>query len=208
MKDPTKTIRKKCEHCNKPFSTSNPDETLCRECRAKADFEERRARDLERKENAKKAALEKVCVDCGKTFTITNGELDFIKNHGYDEPIRCPDCRTLHRDYVKRGLNNVGLETTCVDCGEKVTFTNRELYWYVSRGYSIPTRCKTCRDKRNAHFKKLRERQEKKDTSSPEAAKDDTPVSQKEDHQPEATAAATVSTPSDIAILDHVPEID
>lgn len=211
MKDPTKTIRKKCEQCNKPFSTSDNNETLCRECRAKADFEERRAKDLARKENAKKIAKEKACIDCGKTFAITNGEMDFYTNHDYGEPVRCPDCRSLHRSYVKRGLDNVGMETTCVDCGVKVIITNRELYWYVSRGYSIPTRCKACREKRNAHFMKLRERQEKKAVSAAaEKKQGEAPsktITTKPDasadgqNQPEATEAAPVSVPSNVGIL-------
>lgn len=217
MKDPTKTIRKKCEKCNKPFSTSDDNETLCRECRAKADFEERRAKDLARKENAKKVAKEKTCIDCGKTFAITNGEMDFFMNHDYGEPVRCPDCRALHRSYVKRGLDNVGMETTCVDCGAKVAFTNRELYWYVSRGYSIPTRCKTCREKRNAHFLKLRERQEKKNASaaaekeqnkSPAKAVNTNPAASAEaQDQPEATAAAPVSVPDNVGVLEETPDI-
>ena len=120
MKDVTKTIRKRCEKCNKPFSTADESVSLCRECQAKADFETRRAADLDRKENAKKIAITKKCIDCGSEFTVTNGELDFLKNHGYGEPIRCPDCRALHREYVKKGMNNVGMETDCVDCGKHI----------------------------------------------------------------------------------------
>lgn len=33
------------------------------------------------------------CVDCGKTFEITNGEHLFYKKKGFDLPKRCKDCR-------------------------------------------------------------------------------------------------------------------
>ena len=33
MKDAAKKFRKTCEKCNKPFSTANESEVLCRECR-------------------------------------------------------------------------------------------------------------------------------------------------------------------------------
>lgn len=56
---------------------------------------------------------------------------------------------------MKRGLDNIGLEDTCADCGQKLQFTNRELYWYIVHDYKIPTRCKTCREKRNEHFAKI-----------------------------------------------------
>ena len=56
---------------------------------------------------------------------------------------------------MKRGLDNIGLEDTCADCGQKLQFTNRELYWYVVHDYKLPTRCKACREKRNKHFAKI-----------------------------------------------------
>ena len=76
-------------------------------------------------------------------------------------PTRCPDCRRLHRDFVKKGLDNIGLESTCAECGKPLQFTNRELYWYASHNYKLPTRCKDCRVKRNEHFAKVAARREK-----------------------------------------------
>lgn len=45
MKDAAKKFRKTCEKCNKPFSTANESEVLCRECRMRDDFAKRRAED-------------------------------------------------------------------------------------------------------------------------------------------------------------------
>ena len=50
MKDAAKKFRKTCEKCNKPFSTANESEVLCRECRMRDDFAKRRAEDEARKE--------------------------------------------------------------------------------------------------------------------------------------------------------------
>src|SRR4051794_1780448 len=37
---------------------------------------------------------------------------------------------------------------TCRDCGQTFTFTAGEQAFYQERGFSEPTRCKACRDKR------------------------------------------------------------
>ena len=37
--------------------------------------------------------LRPVCVGCGKTFEITNGDYDFYIKKGFDIPKRCPTCR-------------------------------------------------------------------------------------------------------------------
>lgn len=37
---------------------------------------------------------------------------------------------------------------TCRDCGQTFTFTAGEQAFYTERGFSEPTRCKACRDKR------------------------------------------------------------
>ena len=39
---------------------------------------------------------------------------------------------------------------TCRDCGQTFTFTAGEQAFYQERGFSEPTRCKACRDKRKA----------------------------------------------------------
>ena len=75
MKDAAKKFRKTCEKCNKPFSTANESEVLCRECRMRDDFAKRRAEDEARKEaDAKSNEVfeTRKCVDCGHEFDITN----------------------------------------------------------------------------------------------------------------------------------------
>ena len=36
---------------------------------------------------------EKRCVDCDDKFWLTQGEQDFYRNKGYQEPKRCKNCR-------------------------------------------------------------------------------------------------------------------
>jgi hypothetical protein len=43
---------------------------------------------------------------------------------------------------------------TCSDCGEPFLYTAGQRKRYISKGYSDPKRCKTCRDRRKA-WKKL-----------------------------------------------------
>ncbi len=38
----------------------------------------------------------------------------------------------------------------CVDCGADFTFTVGEQRYFLSKGLSIPKRCKPCREKRRA----------------------------------------------------------
>lgn len=48
-------------------------------------------------------------------------------------------------------------ELTCVDCGEKFTFTAGEQEFYQSKGLdNKPKRCKACRDKKKAERNNFR----------------------------------------------------
>lgn len=40
-----------------------------------------------------KIRIKSYCVDCGKTFTLTNSQYDFYKKRGLDVPKRCDTCR-------------------------------------------------------------------------------------------------------------------
>lgn len=39
------------------------------------------------------------CSNCGRYFTITNGEYEFYTSRGYDLPKRCPSCRGAKKGY-------------------------------------------------------------------------------------------------------------
>ena len=50
----------------------------------------------------------------------------------------------------------------CCDCGEEFTFTAGEQEFFSERGYSIPKRCKPCRDaKKNQSSKPRRDFRDK-----------------------------------------------
>lgn len=40
----------------------------------------------------------------------------------------------------------------CKECGEYFSITDREEAWYISRGLTIPKRCKTCRDAKKKRY--------------------------------------------------------
>lgn len=96
-------IQTKCELCNKPFSCSSLDEVtmeiggkslvLCKECRDK--------------EVARlNAAFEtRACKDCGATFHVTVGEMEWFNKKGWPLPVRCPECRRKRKvDRANRTL--------------------------------------------------------------------------------------------------------
>lgn len=37
--------------------------------------------------------ITKKCRDCGKEFTLTDGEIDFYRSKGFELPNRCKACR-------------------------------------------------------------------------------------------------------------------
>ncbi len=56
-----------------------------------------------------------------------------------------------HKDLVCSYLTNASADTylcRCNDCGEKFVIDNYESVWYSDKGFKIPRRCKSCRDKK------------------------------------------------------------
>lgn len=39
------------------------------------------------------------CIDCGKSFTITNNDCDYYLSKGWDLPLRCPSCRKNKKNH-------------------------------------------------------------------------------------------------------------
>lgn len=86
--------------------------------------------------------ITKVCVECGKEFTISPAEQKFFKKMGYEFPKRCTECRDANKKEV---------HATCVDCGAEFTMKGSEINFYKKFGFEIPKRCPSCRN-----FKKIR----------------------------------------------------
>lgn len=42
-----------------------------------------------------------VCKDCGKEFTFTAGEQEFYAEKGFNEPVRCKECRANRKIKLK-----------------------------------------------------------------------------------------------------------
>ena len=84
------------------------------------------------------------CVKCGNEFVMSPTEIKFYREHGYEMPKRCPDCRVDKADVT---------EVVCKDCGATFEVSAREKDYFVSRGLSIPKRCKSCREFRKKNQK-------------------------------------------------------
>lgn len=47
--------------------------------------------------------MKKTCIQCGKEFEITDGEIGFYKGKGYELPKRCKECRTKNKASRRNG---------------------------------------------------------------------------------------------------------
>lgn len=84
---------------------------------------------------------EKICRECGEQFTLTDNQIGFYMQRGYDEPTRCQECR-----HKKRQIEYV----PCKDCGKIFTMNGLESEYYERQGLNLPKRCLDCRRKRRA----------------------------------------------------------
>ena len=75
------------------------------------------------------------CSKCGKDILFTNYQ-KYIK-HAKPYEI-CSEC-------FENG-NRINRTITCAGCGRNFGITNSEYEFYMSKGYDLPKRCKTCRD--------------------------------------------------------------
>jgi len=82
---------------------------------------------------------EKICRECGNQFTLTDKQIDFYIQHGFEEPTRCQKCRREKRrmEYVP-----------CKDCGIVFSMDGLEMKFYEKQGFMMPKRCPTCRKRR------------------------------------------------------------
>lgn len=112
----------KCSICNKPFSSYSKDEDKCKKCKEDEQINKLTAdgyapkkvlvRNRHDRINAQMAVLDAelakiadenrrkyevaktvVCKNCGNTFDLTVGEIDWYSKHNLAEPVRCHSCR-------------------------------------------------------------------------------------------------------------------
>lgn len=78
------------------------------------------------------------CKRCNKMMVYTNYQKYIQKKRRYDT---CYEC-------VEKG-RQIKLIGTCVDCGQQFEITNNEYDYLMSKGLSLPRRCKSCRGNKN-----------------------------------------------------------
>ena len=112
----------KCSICNKPFSSYSQDEDKCRKCKEDEQIAKLTAdgyaplkvlvRNRHDRIHARMAVLDAeltkiavenrikdevaktvVCKNCGNTFDLTVGEIEWYSKHNLANPVRCPSCR-------------------------------------------------------------------------------------------------------------------
>jgi CxxC-x17-CxxC domain-containing protein len=64
-----------------------------------------------------------VCRDCEQEFVFTTGEQEFYTSRGFQEPSRCPECRSARRKerIVGHGQSGSSYSVVCSACGKEAT---------------------------------------------------------------------------------------
>jgi hypothetical protein len=60
-------------------------------------------------------------------------------------------------------LESISYLLKCIECGDSF-FTEGEKIFYKSKGFDMPKRCKTCRDKKKAKFKEIQHKKKEKNS--------------------------------------------
>lgn len=152
----------KCKLCNQEIDKSQSKEGICNQCLNKGEVYNCRKCGKEliytnyqkyiRKskkhivcqecfEYGNKVRIRQNCIDCGRTFELTNNECDFYEQKGYDIPKRCKSCRESKKSSsYSSSTGNSGsgcFITTAVceyygkddDCEELTTLRKYRDYW-------------------------------------------------------------------------------
>jgi len=121
----------------------------------------------------KKSEVSFTCKACGKTYYYTNRTALFHKmmkkqDSDWKDQKYCRDCKKkivpcascgkeVPYYYLKNGRcqecdqeykNSTYKWVTCRDCGGSFEITRKDHEYYVNKGYSEPTRCQACREKK------------------------------------------------------------
>lgn len=71
-----------CKDCRREITFEVDKEIECKECERKIIFE---------------ADKEIICKDCGKEFVLTVAEQKWYKEKGFNDPVRCKECRQARK---------------------------------------------------------------------------------------------------------------
>lgn len=75
-----------------------------------------------------------ICADCGAPFATEPEELEWMEEHGRDNPVQCPRCRAFLDGVQDQSI-------LCVECN-RIFIYPRELRFYAEMfGWSRPRRC-------------------------------------------------------------------
>lgn len=130
FKKNSKLMYIRCSLCNEEVPENNCKDGICRDCLNKGETYQckRCGKDIvytnyhklikgSRKHElcqecfdfGNQVGIRQSCVSCGKTFEITNRELEYYQNNGWDAPKRCKECRDAKKNSsYSRSYSHVG----------------------------------------------------------------------------------------------------
>lgn len=68
-------------------------------------------------EHGNEVCIKQRCVECGRTFEMTNNQCDFYREKGYDLPKRCKDCRNAKNRTTYNSYSNYHTTTSGTSSG-------------------------------------------------------------------------------------------
>lgn len=79
------------------------------------------------------------CCDCASAFPFTGKDQVFFQKQGWEQPLRCADCRE-----AKKTAKPTGTDLTCCDCEGSFFFSDAKARVFEERGWEQPKRCHDC----------------------------------------------------------------
>ena len=155
----TETITcKKCGIAHPKFYYKYPEKRICNSCIGKP------------------SDMHFVCKSCQMEYYYDYSTLfkyeKLVVTKGFEMPTHCPYCRSdkdkckscgamvptyrlnsegLCPDCAKKKKEMIVRKYNCSDCGREIKLTQGEVDFYYNKGWSIPSRCSKCRDKRKKY---------------------------------------------------------
>jgi hypothetical protein len=83
--------------------------------------------------------LDLTCCDCASSFSFTGKDQVFFQKQGWEQPVRCADCRE-----AKKSAKPTGTDITCCDCEATFFFSDGKARVFEEKGWEQPKRCHDC----------------------------------------------------------------
>jgi hypothetical protein len=99
-------------------------------------------------EQQSKNGICQTCLDAGETYPCSKCGKDIFYSN-YQKYIKQGKRYSVCNECYDRG-NQVCSRPNCTDCGRPFEITNNDHDFYVSKGFDLPKRCKSCRNNKSS----------------------------------------------------------